>query len=78
MTTRDTTPRLIEPQIVYSLSEFSKRTGLGESALRTARKFGLKVLELGGRRFVRGRDWCAYCDGVADGSIVLPKKGAES
>ena len=27
MTSRDTTPRMIEPQIVYGLSEFSKRPG---------------------------------------------------
>ncbi len=67
--TRAAVPRLIQPEIVYGLSEFSKRTGLGEAALRTARRCGLRVLEIGGRRFVRGKDWCSYVDDVAEGRI---------
>jgi hypothetical protein len=78
MTSRDTTPRLIEPQIVYALGEFQKRTVLGETALRTARRNGLEVLTIGGRRFIRGASWCDYCAKVASGEIdpVNPKGAA--
>jgi hypothetical protein len=41
----------------YPLPEFQKLTGLGEAALRKARRQGLTVTTIGRRRFVRGADF---------------------
>jgi hypothetical protein len=50
---------------LYSLAEFTKRTGLKDWALRAARRAGLRVLYLHGRGFVRGADWFEYVAQVA-------------
>ncbi len=76
MTARNTVPRVIFPRAVYALPEFRRRTGLGEAAMRTARRCGLEVLEIGGRRFVRGIAWVRYCNAVAAGEID-PKGGGK-
>lgn len=44
----------------YPLSEFSRRTGMGPAALRSARKQGLKVRKIGNRKYVRGADFDAF------------------
>jgi hypothetical protein len=46
----------IEPDCLYTLSAFREATGLGEAALRTLRRQGLKVHRAGGRAFVLGRE----------------------
>jgi len=44
----------------YTLREFQRRTHLGNWALRTARRRGLKVCRVGGRAYISGRDWMDY------------------
>lgn len=41
----------------YPLPEFQRLSGLGEAALRQARRQGLVVTAIGRRRFVRGADF---------------------
>lgn len=41
----------------YPLAEFQRLSGLGEAALRTARRRGLAIHKVGSRKFVRGQDW---------------------
>jgi hypothetical protein len=50
----------IEPHILYPLEELKARTGMKATALRTARRTGLKILYAGGRGYCMGRsfiDW---------------------
>ena len=47
---------VIVADAIYTLPEFQRRTGLGESAMRNARDAGLKVLRLSRRGFVKGSD----------------------
>ena len=44
----------------YPLPEFKRLSGLGEAALRQARRQGLMVTAIGRRRFVRGADFHAF------------------
>ena len=44
----------------YPLPEFQRLSGLGEAALRQARRQGLVVTAIGRRRFVRGADFHAF------------------
>jgi hypothetical protein len=44
----------------YPLAEFQKLSGLGEAALRQARRQGLVVTAIGRRRFVRGADFYEF------------------
>jgi len=45
---------------VYTLPEFLRRTRMGSTAFRTARRNGLKVTRTAGRYYIRGADWDAY------------------
>ena len=50
----------VEPHVLYPLEELKARTGMKATALRTARRSGLKVLYAGGRGYCMGRsfiDW---------------------
>lgn len=47
----------IESAAVYPLPEFQRLSGLGEAALRKARRQGLSVTTIGRRRFIRGADF---------------------
>ena len=58
-------PGVIESQHVYTLREFQARSGMGEAALRTARRVGLKAVRFKNRSFVRGADFLAFLDKVA-------------
>lgn len=55
---------IIDKDSSYTLSTFSKLTGLKRDALRTARRNGLKVIYRHNRGFVMGRDWLSYLDGL--------------
>jgi hypothetical protein len=57
-----TTPNLgvILADATYPLPEFKRLSGLGEAALRQARRQGLMVTAIGRRRFVRGADFHAF------------------
>lgn len=50
----------IEPNVLYRLEELKKRSGLGDWAMRTARKNGLKVIRKAGKAFVFGGDFIEY------------------
>jgi hypothetical protein len=50
----------IEPATCYPLANFQLRVGFGDSAMRAARKAGLKVLYLHKRPFVFGGDFIEY------------------
>ncbi|QDT14607.1 hypothetical protein [Alienimonas californiensis] len=56
----DVPPTAIESDVLYPLAEFRARTGLGEYAMRTARKSGLKVRYVGNRGFVLGADFICF------------------
>ena len=60
-------PGAIEPGVMFTLDEIKRRSKLGEWALRTARRNGLRVIYTGGRAFVRGQDFVEYLDRIAGG-----------
>jgi len=45
---------------VYTLAEFQHRTRMSRSALRAARRRGLRVNQCGKRCYVVGADWAAF------------------
>lgn len=51
---------VILSEATYPLAEFQKLSGLGEAALREARRRGLVVTAIGRRRFVRGADFYEF------------------
>ena len=58
----DSTPGLIAPDVLYTLSELKKRTRLGDWAMRKARKAGLRVHKVGNTRFVFGKDFHQFIE----------------
>jgi len=58
----------IEPQTLYSLDEFKQVSGMGNWALRQARKEGLKMLKIGNRKFVKGQTFIDFLDSQNDNS----------
>ena len=54
--------RSIEPQTLYALEEFKQVSGMGNWALRQARKAGLKMLKIGNRKFVKGQAFIEFLD----------------
>jgi len=52
----------IEGHVLYSLSEFQRRTGWGRHALRQAKKRGLRIRYSGRNGFVLGRDFFEFLD----------------
>jgi hypothetical protein len=53
-------PGVISHHEIYTLEEFSLRTGLKSSALRQARRAGLRVFYAHGHAFISGREWNRY------------------
>jgi len=51
---------------VYTMAEFTARTGLKRDAIRTARQNGLVVDYRHGRAFVRGDAWLDYLERQAE------------
>lgn len=45
---------------VYGLSEFRRRSGMGDAAIREARRSGLVVDRAGGRAYVRGAEFIRW------------------
>ena len=52
----------IEPGVLYRIDEAKRRLGWEETALRTARGKGLKVMYLGNRAYVRGEALIEYIE----------------
>ena len=53
-------PGFIELNAVYTMAEFQARTGLGKSAMRAARRKGMRVLYAGRNAFVLGSDFVEF------------------
>lgn len=52
----------IEPHVCYPLPDLKNRSGMGSTALRTARATGLRVRYVCGRGFVIGRDFIEWLE----------------
>ena len=49
---------------IYPLEVFQKRAGMNSWAMRMARKQGLKIRQVGRRRYVLGEDFYRYLEGL--------------
>ena len=56
----------IRSDAAYTLEAIRKELGLGQAAMRSARRNGLKVRRLGRRAFVLGADMISYLERVAE------------
>lgn len=52
----------IEPHVLYPLEDLQARSGMGKTALRSARRAGLRVRYAGNRAFVLGSDFIKWLD----------------
>jgi hypothetical protein len=52
----------IKSDEVYTLEEFTRRTGLRDWAMRTARRAGLRTVRVGKRTFIHGRDFFTFLE----------------
>ena len=57
---------MILSDATYTLGEFQRISGLGEAALRKARRQGLVVSRVGRRGFVTGRDFQDYLGALSE------------
>jgi hypothetical protein len=57
---------MILSDATYTLGEFQRISGLGEAALRKARRQGLVVTLVGRRGFVKGRDFNEYLGALSE------------
>lgn len=62
---------VIEDATTYPMPLFMQTSGLGKHALTGARRQGLKVVRLGGRVFIRGRDFNEFL------ASLSPTEGGE-
>lgn len=46
----------------YPLPIFKRLTGMGDAAMRAARKNGLPLKKVGTRTFILGADWLSYLE----------------
>jgi hypothetical protein len=63
------TPGVVSIFECYRLDEFRRRMGLGDLAFREVRRRGLRVVKIGKRVYVRGKDWMDFVDRVAEGQL---------
>ncbi len=79
----------ISTDVIYPLNLFKQITGFHDTAMRTARSNGLRVLHAGGRGFVVGADFRDYLikvngpaigtDGAnATGDVYEPEEPADA
>ena len=57
-------PGLIQADCLYTLDEIKQRLRLGQHALRSARRDGLRVRRIGRRGYVLGRELIQYVESV--------------
>jgi hypothetical protein len=69
----DRTLAPIEPDSLYPVAVLKRITGLGDAALRQARRAGLVVRYLHGRAYVCGHDFIRYA--TENGSTEAPSGG---
>lgn len=60
MTNPPTHQGVVRQDDLYTLTEFKRRVGLSDGALRKARRSGLRVSYAHRRGYVLGRDWIDY------------------
>ena len=61
MTTGDDfTSGVIDPDSLYTLKTFTRRIGIREAALRSARRAGLRIYYVHNHAYIHGRDWIDY------------------
>ncbi len=65
MNTATQSPGIVREGEALTVSEFRRRTGLQQYALTQCRKAGLRVIEIGRKRYVLGADWLRFLEGEA-------------
>lgn len=63
-----TIPACVESGQLYQREVFKRVTGLGDAAIRTAKRRGLKVRTIGGREFIAADDFFAYAESQEQGN----------
>ena len=65
------TMKVISDNETYPLPLFMESTGMGRHAMRQARLMGLKVVKMGSRIYVRGKDFSEFLGTLAaDGEVA--------
>ena len=59
-TSDDFTSGVINPDELYTLKAFTRRLGIREATLRSARRAGLRVYYVHKHAYIYGRDWIDY------------------
>lgn len=59
------TPGIITADSALTVAEFRRRAGLQQHAFAQARKAGLRVIEIGRKRYVLGADWLRFLEAQA-------------
>lgn len=62
------TPGVIRADESYTVVEFRRRATLGDYAFREVRRAGLRVVEIGKKRYVLGADWLEFQRRTAEAS----------
>lgn len=60
-------PGVVSLQDIYTITEARRRLGWSESALRAARRRGLKLLTCGKRRYVTGQEILRFLEQINSG-----------
>lgn len=58
----------IRPDILYRYDRIKEAAGLGDHAMRQAKRRGLKIIALHGRQFIFGRDFIEYALSPSNGN----------
>ena len=61
------TPGVIDAAQAYTIAEFRRRMGIGDFAMRQLRRDGLRVVEIGRKRFILGRSWLKFLEEQSNG-----------
>lgn len=60
MTGDDFSSGVINPDELYTLKTFTRRLGIRDATLRSARRAGLRVYYVHKHAYIHGRDWIEY------------------
>ena len=66
MSDRDRSSETIRADEAYTTAEFRRRTLIGDFAFRKLRREGFPIVAIGRKQYVRGADWLAYLERVAN------------
>lgn len=61
----------IDPHTLYPLPDFMARAGLGNAAMRSARRRGLKLRQVGSRKYVHGGEFIRWLEQQPDADAEL-------